>query len=269
MAKRIQFGRSQPNKGRERRYRLELQQLNEQMQNDMRESLISFFRANYASDAKKPSDTDKPKTLAQLMQKMRKRWYDKYEKRGRILQRWMANSTKELTEKEVQNKMQSIGMTLKPNYSKSDKKLVKNIVSEGVGLIKSIPQQYIGKVQESATAAFLRGYDSEKLYNKINDILDDLDERNENRAFLISRDQMQKATQKFMAQSAMELGATKGRWIHVPGMKSSRETHQAFDGRTFDLSVGLFDEDVGLNVLPGDLPYCMCQFEVLMPGFED
>ena len=80
---------------------------------------------------------------------------------------------------------------------------------------------------------------------------------------------MQKATQKFMAQSAMELGATKGRWIHVPGMKSSRETHQAFDGQTFDLTVGLFDEDVGINVLPGDLPYCMCQFEVLMPGFED
>ena len=107
------------------------------MQNDMRKNLISFFSTNYASDAKKPNDTDRPKTLAQLMQKMRKRWYEKYEKRGRILQRWMAKSTKELTEKEVQNKMQSIGMTLKPNYSKSDKKLVSNIVSEGVGLIRS------------------------------------------------------------------------------------------------------------------------------------
>ena len=38
-----------------------------------------------------------------------------------------------------------------------------------------------------------------------------------------------------------EYGATKGRWIHVPGRYSSRITHVHMDGEVFDLNVGLYD----------------------------
>ena len=85
---------------------------------------------------------------------------------------------------------------------------------------------------------------------------------------MIAKDQVQKVTQQMAMSNAKAYGATKGEWIHIPGEKSSRITHIHFDGQTFDLDKGLYDEDVGEYVLPGQLIYCMCTQEFLFPGTE-
>ena len=90
----------------------------------------------------------------------------------------------------------------------------------------------------------------------------------ERRAELIAKDQTQKVTQDFARANAQAYGATKARWIHIPGEKTSRITHMEMDGEEFDINVGLYDPDVGENVLPGQLIYCMCTQEFLFPGTE-
>lgn len=257
------LGVSRPNKGRELALRKELLKLNAEMQKDIQCELQEFF----AKQAK--AQDALLMTLVKLMAQFRSRWYRKYELRGRILSRWLANSTKRLTEKQIQKKLKQLGMALEVNYSKQDKQFISNAVQQSTLLIKSIPQQYIGQLQKSLNEAMNQGYDSQHLQARVTKILEDAGQRNDNRAFLISRDQMQRVTQEFTRQSAKELGAKRGRWIHVPGMRSSRITHQHMDGKVFDLDTGLYDRDVHKNVLPGQLPYCMCQFEVLMPGFDE
>ena len=56
----------------------------------------------------------------------------------------------------------------------------------------------------------------------------------------------------------LSLGFTTAEWIHVPGQFTSRDTHINFNGRVFDLQVGLYDTDVERNVFPGELWWCRC-----------
>ena len=112
--------------------------------------------------------------------------------------------------------------------------------------------------------ALERGRDLEFLTNE----LAKLNGGNRRRAELIAKDQMNKVTQRFAEQEALAYGATKARWIHVPGEFSSRITHIHMDGQTFEIGVGLYDEAVKKLVIPAELPYCQCEQEFLFPGME-
>ena len=63
----------------------------------------------------------------------------------------------------------------------------------------------------------------------------------------------------------LEMGITRAIWMHRPGAKNPRPTHMAMYGLEFDLNVGLFDSDVGRNVLPGELPGCHCTMRPVLP----
>ena len=78
-------------------------------------------------------------------------------------------------------------------------------------------------------------------------------------------DQTCRITQSILRANDAELGVSKGVWIHVPGQYTSRETHRALHGKTFDLDVGLYDKDVGANVVPGELRFCRCIYRPVLP----
>ena len=161
-----------------------------------------------------------------------------------------------------------MGMTLKPRYSKQDKEIIKQITDNNVALIKSIPQQYLYTVQQAVNNAFVTGFDMQYLTEEIDKIMEPLDAKSNNKTALLARDQINKTTQQFAIFEAKAVGATKGRWIHVPGKYSSRITHIKMNGKVFNLDDGLYDSDVHKNVKPGELVYCNCQFETLIPGFD-
>ena len=261
MTKQKTFGRSRPSIAYELEYRRELQKLLKEMQKDVQEQLEAYF-----------SDTANDGALSlwvDIFKRLREKWYKRFEVRGREIAKWLADKTKKRTDAQILRKLKENGFTLTPHYTGEENALINEIIANNVAMIKSIPQSYLGEVQEAVSYSFKRGYDSERLYKRLKDIIGRVNENSDNRAQLIARDQMQKATQDFAIASAKEYGATKGRWIHVPGRYSSRITHVHMDGEVFDLNVGLYDSDVRRNVKPGELPYCMCQFEVLMPGFDD
>ena len=87
----------------------------------------------------------------------------------------------------------------------------------------------------------------------------------EERAKRVALDQSNKLNQQIQRDNAADLGITKCIWMHVPGQFTQRKTHKAFDGKTFDTKIGLYDSDVGKNVLPGELPYCRCQARMVLP----
>ena len=87
----------------------------------------------------------------------------------------------------------------------------------------------------------------------------------ESTATSLAIDQTCRITQSILRANDAELGVTKGVWIHVPGQYTSRETHRALHGKTFDLDVGLYDKDVGANVVPGELRFCRCIYRPVLP----
>ena len=262
MSKQQTFGRSRPSKAYELEYRRKLQDLLHEMQEDVKKELTAYLKKNTAQD----SDDD---TWAQIMKWLRKKWYKRYDEKSREFAKWITDKTRKRTSAQVMRKLKQMGMTLKPHYSKQDKEMIREITSNNVALIKSIPQQYLYTVQQAVNNAFITGFDMQSATETINEILAPVDEKSNNRAALLARDQINKTTQQFAIFEAKSVGATKGRWIHVPGKYSSRITHIKMNGQTFNLDDGLYDADVHRNVKPGELIYCNCQFETLIPGFDE
>lgn len=256
----IVFGRMYPNAGYNARYRREIRRLIKAMHKDVKKELGALYSV-LASDA--------PLTLTEIMARLRKKWYYLFEKRAKEMARWLADSVQKRTQKDVMNQLKKMGFALTPHYTGAEKKLIKDFVQESVSLIKTIPQTFLREVQENVKKAFERGGDRAAIKEAIEDKIDHpLVQNAERRAELIAKDQTQKVTQDFARANAQAYGATKARWIHIPGEKTSRITHMEMDGEEFDINVGLFDPDVGENVLPGQLIYCMCTQEFLFPGTE-
>ena len=256
----IVFGRMYPNAGYNARYRREIRRLIKAMHKDVKRELGALYSV-LASDA--------PLTLTEIMARLRKRWYYIFEKRAREMARWLADSVQKRTQKDVMNQLKKMGFALTPHYTGAEKKLIKDFVQESVSLIKTIPQTFLREVQENVKKAFERGGDRAAIKEAIEDKIDHpLVHNAERRAEIIAKDQTQKVTQDFARANAQGYGATKARWIHIPGEKTSRITHIQMDGEEFDINVGLYDPDVGENALPGQLIYCMCTQEFLFPGTE-
>lgn len=256
----IVFGRMYPNAGYNARYRREIRRLIKAMHKDVKKELGALYSV-LASDA--------PLTLTEIMARLRKRWYYIFEKRAREMAKWLADSVQKRTRQDIMNQLKKMGFSLTPNYTGAEKQLIQDFVAESVSLIKTIPQTFLREVQGTVKKAFERGGDRAAIKEAIEDKIDHpLVHNAERRAELIAKDQTQKVTQDFARANAQAYGATKARWIHIPGEKTSRITHMEMDGEEFDINVGLYDPDVGENVLPGQLIYCMCTQEFLFPGTE-
>lgn len=62
-------------------------------------------------------------------------------------------------------------------------------------------------------------------------------------------------------------GFTKAIWIHISGKKTARQTHVEMDGQEFDLKKGLYDREAKQWVLPGQLPWCRCNYRLVIPDW--
>lgn len=254
----IVFGRMYPNAGYTAKYRREIKRLIKAMNADTKQELQVLY-SDMAYDA--------PVTLTQIMAKLRKKWYLIFDKRARDMARWLAQTVGRRTQKDVMNQLKKMGFALTPNYTKEEKKAIAKFVKDSVKWIKTIPQTFLKGVQETVRDAVERGGDRAAIKESIEDKIDHpLVKDAERRAELIAKDQVQKVTQEYARENAKAYGATKARWIHIAGEKTSRITHIEMDGQEFDIDEGLYDSDVGENVRPGELIYCMCTQEFLFPG---
>ena len=134
------------------------------------------------------------------------------------------------------------------------------LVSQNVSLIKSIGTKYLDDVEGSVMRAVTAGRD-------VASLKEELSERygiTRRRAEFIARDQCNKVTEGLARANDLETGVEEGIWIHVPGKKTSRETHREMDGKKFDLSKGMYDREVGKYVLPGSLAGCQCTYQPVL-----
>jgi uncharacterized protein with gpF-like domain len=84
------------------------------------------------------------------------------------------------------------------------------------------------------------------------------------RAALIARDQSNKATQAISRANSLDAGLTRAEWIHIPGRKSSRRSHEAMHGKQFDLTRGMYDPEVKKRIQPGELVACNCSYRLVI-----
>lgn len=152
--------------------------------------------------------------------------------------------------------LKRVGVAIKFTVTPAYERILEEAAERNVNLIRTIAPSFFDKIIKSVYESAKRGRDMASLYQTLLDI----EGVTERKAQLIAMDQTNKATQELELAQSRELGIKTGTWVHIPGEKTSRKSHEEMDGKEFDLDEGLFDYEVGKNVKPGELPYCRCTY---------
>lgn len=139
------------------------------------------------------------------------------------------------------------------------------VAAENVALIKSIPRKWHEQIEQQVWDAVRKGGDLATLSDDLRKTYGSTLKR----AALIARDQNAKAKATIERVRQMELGITRGIWMHSNAGKEPRPTHLAMDGKPYDLAQGMWDSDENEHVHPGQLINCRCTMRPIIEGAED
>ena len=163
--------------------------------------------------------------------------------------------------------LRDAGFSVKFQASQTVRDALDALTMDNVGLIKSIPEEYLGDVHGKVARSIAAG-------RNLRELTDDLQRTYHvarNRAALIARDQNNKATAIVHRVRQREVGVKHAVWVHSGASKHPREEHEAWgaEGATYVVSEGMYSEEDGENVWPGTPINCGCiSMSVIEPNEE-
>ena len=251
---------TKPNPGIRAAYRKRIETLIEEMGTEVEAKVLELYEdmqwrvedPDLATDGKWRSPSER---FRDLLTPIAERWTARFKRLSETICVSFVAAIRGRVERGRVQSLKEAGIAVKINRSRFANERYQALIQENIDLIKTIPQEYFGRVNQQVQRNISKGYDkkalTEELYNDY-----DISYK---RARVIARDQTQKATQSLAMVTDRDLGITEGVWIHVPGRYTSRPTHVAFDGKPFKLAEGLYDSNkyVEAFVKPGELPLCV------------
>jgi 8-oxo-dGTP pyrophosphatase MutT (NUDIX family) len=223
-----------------------------------------------AHDAKKMggarSKPSTPKLLDTAMKKWGVQWNKKATTASEQLARAFATNAKAATEAAMKAKLLKAGFAVKFKPSKVTTAALDAVVAENVGLIRTIPQKFLGDVQNSVWQAVMQGSDLATLTKELHEKYGIAWRRAE----FIALDQNAKAKAAIERARRLDVGITKAVWCHSHAGKDKRPTHvkAGKDKTVYDVKRGWFDPAVQKFIWPGTEPRCKCFDQPVIPGFE-
>lgn len=204
------------------------------------------------------------------------------------LQRWGTNTVKrfdlvslkissdfaarnmQATQTAVISQLKQAGFAVAFKPTRASIEAYRAVVAENVGLIKSIPRKWHEQVEQRVWQAVRQGSDLNKLSTELRKSYGSTIKR----AALIATDQNAKAKATIERVRQMELGITRGFWMHSNAGKEPRPVHinttgNGINGKVYDLAKGAWDADEQQYVHPGQLIKCRCTNRPIIEGFED
>lgn len=134
-------------------------------------------------------------------------------------------------------------------------------LAENVGLIRSIPAEYLRQVEGIVMRSYSAGRDLKTLVREVKALYP----KAKNRAALIARDQSNKANAVVQRARQQELGITEAIWMHSHAGKEPRPTHVAMNGKRFKVAKGMYDSAVKKFIFPGEEINCRCTGRSVLP----
>lgn len=262
----VQVNAVHANRGVEAWYRKQLQCILERCANSMLVHLQAVYRATppttgFAQDAKTPT--------AQLNRALKKwggLWQRKFDRMSLDLARKFAKKSFATTDRSFNAALKASGFTVEFSPTKKSVENYHAVVAENVGLIKSIPQEFLKDVQTSVWQSVMKGGDMGGLRKEIQAKYG----VSHRRASFIARDQNNKAKAVLENTRRQELGIVEAIWRHSGGGKVPRPHHVEWGQKklVFKLADGVYDPKAKKNVWPGTEPNCRCTSKSIIPGFD-
>lgn len=246
-------------------YRKRLRGLLEQMHRSVVYWVLAAYRQNEPRIVGLAQDAAPADALNKIMQELGKRWRSRFDDSSKDLAAYFAQATSKRTDAQLRAILKKAGFTIPYKLTKAQQDVFKATVNENVGLIKTIPEQYLSKVNGAVTRAIQAGHDVGALKKELEHGYG----ITERRASLIARDQTRKATAAFTRVRQLEVGATEAIWMHSHAGKQPRPSHvkAGRDKVRYNIAEGWYDPDEDKYIVPGELINCRCSSKTIIPGF--
>ena len=247
-----------PNRGIEMEYRKRLMRLIDAMQASVEYWLTAKYRQNQPRIAQ---DDIPASALQREMDRLGQQWLKRFDEGAEKLAAWFAQRTKSYSDGTLQRILKDAGFSVDFTMTATMRDAYNAVIHEQVGLIKSIPRQYLLEVQGMVMRSVQTGRD-------LSHISQELVKRygiTKRRAALISRDQNNKATSVVSRVRQQELGIKEAVWRHSHAGKEPRPSHLKADGERYEIAKGMYLD--GEWVWPGSLVNCRCTGKPVIPGF--
>lgn len=245
-----------PNAGIQAAYRAELNRLLRSVRNEA----LALVRDHWEEPERvEPTriamDSD---LLARLIDHLLARWATRLTELPKIIAEQFVGKTLFHYDRRMQGALKKAGFTVNLQLTDYTRQAMRGAVGMNVGLIKSIPNQYLSDVQKYVWEAVEGGFDLATL----TDNLQHAYHIGRNRAKLIARDQANKVHAVMEQARRIELGISEAIWMHSAAAKEPRQSHVKANGKKFDIKKGMYLD--GKWVLPGQDINCGCTSRALI-----
>lgn len=232
----------------------------------MHKSVVYWVAAEYRrQEGRIVMDESPAKALESRLERAFQQWRGNLSDASVRIARWFADRNEKYTKTALMSALKDAGFTVKMTNSRRVSSITQAAISQNVGLIKSIGEDYFTRVQGTVMRSVMAGRDLGSLTKELNKDIYGVTAR---RAELIARDQTQKAMSAMTKARYEEMGITRAIWRHnAGGSKTYRDSHLDMDGKEFDLQQGLWDKAAGAYVQPGELPNCKCTYRAVLSAF--
>jgi SPP1 gp7 family putative phage head morphogenesis protein len=240
----------------------------EDLISEMHESVTYWVEAKYKNNEPRvvalAGDAAPSEVLRSAVAGLAKRWQDKFDEAADRLAKYFATAVEDRSSRALKKILKDGGWTVRFTMTPAMRDVFDATVNANVALIKSIPEQYLGGVEQLVQQSVQRGGDRGLLAKQLQEKYG----VTKRRAALIARDQNNKANATFQKVRQLELGITDAIWMHSHGGEVPRPTHVAMNGKPYKIAEGKYDSAEGRNVMPGELINCRCASRPIVSGFS-
>lgn len=236
-------------------YRKRLDRMLQAMHRSICWWVTAGYRQNTPEISRLAHDASPARALVAAIRQLRRRWERQFNQLSNDLATWFATEQANRSDTALRLALRRGGFTVKFKMTRTMNDAYQAVIAENVGLIKSIPQQYLSQVEGMVMRSVQVGGDLGTLAKGLQDQFG----VTKRRAALISRDQNAKATAVLTRVRHQELGIVRAQWVHSGGGKTPRPTHvkASRDGVIYEIAEGWTDPATGRKIWPGTEINCI------------
>lgn len=207
-----------------------------------------------------------------LINKLQKRYEKFFNEKAKISAKQMVNGADKTSKTSLHSSLEKLsgGLSIKTDILTTDlREVLKATVQENVALIKTVPQEYLGRVRGIMMRSIIqpnnRGLEGVK--EDVHKLLKPYAKRIRNKARNITLDQTRKTYNNLNKGRMEAVGLKKFQWVHSGGGEKPRELHLfELNGKIFSFdNLPIIDERTGERGIPGQAINCRCS---LLPIIE-